>query len=806
MLGCCRSSQSGCCGRVLQRQLSGVHSRLQLPGCYCPWLRPQTACFSSYAAARVSTTNTRSTPTPFPFTYSSSCLLPHHITRSATAPITPRPTSGTSTTQPSPAAPAAEQPPPPFLSTNQLRDSFVFPADSHGTERNTAAVEVDLSDNTARATASHADVVFLSSTSASSEQHHDQPASSAHSSHSATDLDSCSDAAHSACQHNHHNHHDHAHPHQHSHTHSHSHSHHQEHNHPVPHSHAQPTSTLIPSSPPILPGWHQRPLPSTLTPFSSPRGRQLFRSALSQQLLEAYFPLSEQFTTQSEPAYCGPSTLAMVLNALRIDPRRVWKGNWRWFSEEMLETCDVRRVGRAALEGVEVNGLSFEEMLLLAECNGASVQAFRASQSSLSKFRTAVHTAASQPGIHLVASFSRAVMGQTGCGHYSPIAGYHPQTDMALVMDVARFKYPPYWAPVSLLWRAIQEIDPLTGQGRGYYLMSRSEAEGKGEVEGEVGGETECYVPLSSTARIALDKQAWARLAEHFCSFLPQQLAATQPSSPYAVFVTLLSSLPVDVTAIFTVYTHELRKRYERKTVSAEATATTAASEEKTADSSFNAYSSFIPAETPHRHVQHRPTHHSLHSLLSAISSTPLFQLLSSPPPSPSPLSLDLAHPHAPSTILNLIGGLGTVSDRQAELELATLLLFACPASIFSLLPAALQAQIAELRRYEGGGELGVEIGNVRRVMGILAEACECRMDAEREAERRRKLQEESGTDKPTNETVVSPVTQHRFVEAERAVEGDGSVEQDEWAEDGYVSATDKSHSPRHRFASNEQQ
>ena len=432
----------------------------------------------------------------------------------------------------------------------------------------------------------------------------------------------------------------------------------------------------------------------------------------------------------------------MVLNALRIDPRRVWKGNWRWFSEEMLETCDVRRVGKAALEGVEVNGLSFEEMLLLAECNGASVQAFRASQSSLSKFRTAVHTAASQPGIHLVASFSRAVMGQTGCGHYSPIAGYHPQTDMALVMDVARFKYPPYWAPVSLLWRAIQEMDPSTGQGRGYYLMSRGEAEGKGEVEGEVGGETQCYVPLSSTARIALDKQAWARLAEHFCSLLPQQLVAAQPTSPYEVFVTLLSSLPVDVTAIFTVYTHELRKRYERKSVSTATTVVAAPTEETTVDGSFNAYSSFIPAETPHRHVQHRPTHHSLHSLLSAISSTPLFQLLSSPP---SPLSLDLAHPHGPSTILNLIGGLGTVSDRQAELELATLLLFACPASVFSLLPVTLQSEIGQLRRYEGGGELGVEIGNVRRVMGILAEVCECRMDAEREADRRRRLQEASG-------------------------------------------------------------
>lgn len=29
----------------------------------------------------------------------------------------------------------------------------------------------------------------------------------------------------------------------------------------------------------------------------------------------------------------------MVLNALAIDPRRAWKGPWRWFHEQMLDCC-----------------------------------------------------------------------------------------------------------------------------------------------------------------------------------------------------------------------------------------------------------------------------------------------------------------------------------------------------------------------------------------------------------------------------------------------------------------------------------
>lgn len=34
---------------------------------------------------------------------------------------------------------------------------------------------------------------------------------------------------------------------------------------------------------------------------------------------------------QDEPAYCGLSSLAMTLNTLSIDPRRTWKGPWRWW-------------------------------------------------------------------------------------------------------------------------------------------------------------------------------------------------------------------------------------------------------------------------------------------------------------------------------------------------------------------------------------------------------------------------------------------------------------------------------------------
>ena len=44
--------------------------------------------------------------------------------------------------------------------------------------------------------------------------------------------------------------------------------------------------------------------------------------------MNCYFRLASQFRTQDEPAYCGLSTLIMVLNAMEIDPGRVWKGQF----------------------------------------------------------------------------------------------------------------------------------------------------------------------------------------------------------------------------------------------------------------------------------------------------------------------------------------------------------------------------------------------------------------------------------------------------------------------------------------------
>jgi len=43
-------------------------------------------------------------------------------------------------------------------------------------------------------------------------------------------------------------------------------------------------------------------------------------------------------------------------------------------------------------------------------------------------------------------------------------------------MDSARFKLPPHWAPVQLLFEAMQPPDPSTGKTRGWALLKRQAA------------------------------------------------------------------------------------------------------------------------------------------------------------------------------------------------------------------------------------------------------------------------------------------------------------------------------------------
>ncbi|AFZ11668.1 Glutathione gamma-glutamylcysteinyltransferase [Crinalium epipsammum PCC 9333] len=275
-------------------------------------------------------------------------------------------------------------------------------------------------------------------------------------------------------------------------------------------------------------GFYRRALPPQCIAFSSAQGRKIFAEALTLGGMEGYFALAEQFHTQVEPAFCGLGTLVVVLNALSIDPGRIWKGVWRWYGEEFLDCCKPLPV-------VKEEGITFDELACLARCNGAKVASYRSHQSSLEQFRQTIKEATSSPqDLHIIVSYSRQILGQTGDGHFSPVGGYHAERDLVLILDVARFKYPPHWVPLPLLWDALQPIDLVTGKGRGYMLLSKA----------DTGNHTFYHV--------ALDQYQWATVAPYFTKTLPQILAKNQPDSVIELVQTILQNLPPEFLTIVT--------------------------------------------------------------------------------------------------------------------------------------------------------------------------------------------------------------------------------------------------------------
>ncbi|XP_014771294.1 glutathione gamma-glutamylcysteinyltransferase [Octopus bimaculoides] len=211
----------------------------------------------------------------------------------------------------------------------------------------------------------------------------------------------------------------------------------------------------------------QRVLPESCISFSSEEGKTIFTEALMSGYMNCYFKLAAQFRTQDEPAYCGLSTLVMILNALEIDPGIAWKGPWRWYHENMLECC-------VPLEVVKVKGISLEQFTCIAQCNCLVTTVVRPEPKDEETFRNVVKSYTKRDNAFIVATYSRKVLKQTGDGHFSPIAGYHPGRDMVLIMDTARFKYPPHWIHLPSLLTAMNTQDKATGTLRGYVLLSKN--------------------------------------------------------------------------------------------------------------------------------------------------------------------------------------------------------------------------------------------------------------------------------------------------------------------------------------------
>jgi hypothetical protein len=210
------------------------------------------------------------------------------------------------------------------------------------------------------------------------------------------------------------------------------------------------------------------PVPSNLITLNSSEGEQLL---LESKTREDYWPLSLQFVSQKNGAYCGVASSVMVLNALAVPaPSAPELGPYKTFTQENFFNEQNQKVLPA--EVVSRQGMTLDQLSKLLEAYPVKTEIHHGDQSSLEEFRKIAANILKEPNNFVLVNYLRKAIGQETGGHISPLAAYSEKTDRFLILDVSRYKYPPVWVKTAELWKSMNTMDTDSGKTRGFIVVS----------------------------------------------------------------------------------------------------------------------------------------------------------------------------------------------------------------------------------------------------------------------------------------------------------------------------------------------
>ena len=214
-------------------------------------------------------------------------------------------------------------------------------------------------------------------------------------------------------------------------------------------------------------------LPQTenLISFNTDEGKNLLFKSKS---MEDYFPLTMQFVTQDNRAYCGVASIVMVLNSLDIPaPESPKYKPYRLFTQDNFFN-NQEAVKVISPDVVSRQGMTLQELGSLLKSYQVKTQVYHAGNTSLEEFRKLAVDNLRQSDNFIIVNYLRKAIGQNRGGHISPLAAYNQETDRFLILDVSRYKYPPVWVKTEDLWKAMNTKDRTANKTRGFVLVSKN--------------------------------------------------------------------------------------------------------------------------------------------------------------------------------------------------------------------------------------------------------------------------------------------------------------------------------------------
>lgn len=184
-----------------------------------------------------------------------------------------------------------------------------------------------------------------------------------------------------------------------------------------------------------------------------------------------FLKLLRFYESQTNLTYCGVASLVVVLNALSVEPPpskylspfRLFTQK-EFFSEEVSKIIDVTEV--------EKGGLNLKKAALILRSFPLNVVEYNAMELDREELKPILLSALKNSNQYVLALYHRKALNQIGEGHWFPVAAYDKKSDSFLILDVARFKYPPVWVEAEAFLKAMQTSNAY-GNSRGFLVIDK---------------------------------------------------------------------------------------------------------------------------------------------------------------------------------------------------------------------------------------------------------------------------------------------------------------------------------------------
>lgn len=184
-----------------------------------------------------------------------------------------------------------------------------------------------------------------------------------------------------------------------------------------------------------------------------------------------YVSLMATFIMQERQTLCSVATGVTILNALPlqrpVDPKYA---PYPYFTQ--MNYFNDRVDAIITRDTTLKIGQTLQQAAAVMAAHGAVTKAYHAADSSIDEFRRIAKANMGTRTDFIAVNYLRNHVGQPRGAHFSPLAAYDEPSDSFLVLDVARYKFPPAWVTAADLFDAMNTLDTDSGKTRGFIVVS----------------------------------------------------------------------------------------------------------------------------------------------------------------------------------------------------------------------------------------------------------------------------------------------------------------------------------------------